>query len=52
MTNLDLDLSHWYTYNENDLNYRTPDLPVFDKRGTTPAPANQSQTRRQGLPLL
>lgn len=25
---------------------------MFDNRGTSPAPANQSQTRRQGLPLL
>ena len=25
MTNPDLDLSQWYTYNEDGLDYRTPD---------------------------
>ena len=52
MTNLDLDISQWHTYNEDDLDYRTPDLPVFDNRGTSPAHANQPQIDRPGLPLL
>ena len=52
MTNPDLDLSQWYTYNEDGLDYRTPDPPVFGSRGTSPAPASQPQRGRQGLPLL
>ena len=51
MTNLDLNLSQWYTNNEDGLDYRTPDLPVFGSRGTSPA-ANQPQRSGHGLPLL
>jgi hypothetical protein len=52
MTNPDLDLSQWYTYNEDGLDYRTPNPPVFGSRDTSPAPAHQPQRGRQGLPLL
>ncbi len=52
MTNLDPDLSQWYTYNQDGLDYRTPDPPVFGSRGTSPAPASQPQRGGQGLPLL
>jgi hypothetical protein len=50
MTNLDLDTSQWY--NEHDFDYRTPHLPTFDSRSTSPAQTNQPQRRRPGLPLL
>ncbi|KAK4148823.1 hypothetical protein C8A00DRAFT_19406 [Chaetomidium leptoderma] len=50
MANLDFDISQWY--NEDDLDYRTPDPPVFDSRGTSPAHTNQPQRGGPGLPLL
>jgi hypothetical protein len=50
MTNLDLDLTQWY--NEDDYDYRTPDLPPLDSRSTSPAQTNQPQRVRPGLPLL
>lgn len=42
--------SQWY--NEDDLDYRTPDGGELDNRGTSPAHASQPQRARPGLPLL
>ncbi len=52
MINLDPDLSQWYIYNQDGLDFWTPDPPEFGSRGTSPAPASQPQTGRQRLPLL
>ncbi|KAK4199015.1 hypothetical protein QBC40DRAFT_282914 [Triangularia verruculosa] len=49
MANPTLDISQWY--NENDLDYRTPEL-TYNSRSASPAPQYQSQRRRAGLPLL
>jgi hypothetical protein len=49
MTNLDLDLSQWY--NEDNYDYRTPDLPPLDSRSTSPTQTNQQRVP-PGLPLL
>jgi hypothetical protein len=49
MSNPSFDISQWY--NEHDLDYRTPELPD-DSRSASPAPQDQPQRRRPGLPLL
>jgi hypothetical protein len=48
MTNLDLDINQWY--NEDDLDYRTPNPHGFDSPSASPA--DQSQRGKPGLPLL
>jgi len=48
-SNPGFDISQWY--NEHDLDYRTPELPG-DSRSASPAPQDQPQRRRPGLPLL
>jgi hypothetical protein len=45
----DFDISQWY--NENDLDYRTPE-PPYGSGSASPAPQDQPQRRRPGLPLL
>ncbi|KAK4451205.1 hypothetical protein QBC34DRAFT_447788 [Podospora aff. communis PSN243] len=49
MSNPSFDISQWY--NEQDLDYRTPELPD-NSRSASPAPQDQPQRRRPGLPLL
>ncbi|KAM7210081.1 hypothetical protein V8F06_014538 [Rhypophila decipiens] len=49
MASLDFDLSQWY--NEDNLDYRTPELTYGD-RSASFTPQDQPQRRRPGLPLL
>ncbi len=49
MANPNFDISQWY--DENDLDYRTPEL-TYESRSASPAPQDQPQRRRPGLPLL
>ncbi|KAK4206178.1 hypothetical protein QBC37DRAFT_301314, partial [Rhypophila decipiens] len=49
MASLDFDLSQWY--NEDNLDYRTPELTYGDRGGSL-TPQDQPQRRRPGLPLF
>jgi hypothetical protein len=49
MANLNFDISEWY--NEDDLNYRTPELN-HGSPSASPAQVDQPQRSRPGLPLL